>query len=111
MDAIKIINITLLGIAIVLILNLIQPIGTIVANIIYTLDTSQPQCYFYNSGEINEIQVDRCCYEIQKQLACQSIGKNRELKCYTSGSSERYYLINQKAFNYCKKEGYDVKLK
>lgn len=111
MNATKIINIVLLGTSIVLILNLIQPISTITGNMIYTLDSSQAQCYFYNLNETNEIQLDRCCYEIQKQLTCQSMDENNELKCYTSKSSERYYLINQKAFNYCKKEGYDVKIK
>lgn len=111
MGAIRIINVVLLIVAIILFVNLIQPISTITSNVIYKLDTSNPQCYFKNFDELNEIPIDRCCYEIQKQLLCKSTGAGElDLKCYTSESSVRYYLINNKAFNYCKNEGYDVKI-
>lgn len=112
MKLIKIINIALIILAIVLIVNLIQPISTITGNLIYNLDIPQPLCYFYNSGELNAIPIDICCYEIQKKLICKSIDTEEfDLKCYTSEASGRYYLINHKTFNYCKREGYDVKVK
>jgi len=107
MKIIKIVNLILFSIIIILILNLIQPLSTLTGNIVYNFDSSQPHCYFYNHGETNEIPTDRCCYEIQKQLLCEP-EKESLKKCYTSESSQRYYLVNNKAYNYCQKEGYDV---
>lgn len=111
MKSIRAINIILAVLAIILIVNLIQPITEITGNLIYNIDTDVPKCYFNNSGELHEIPIDRCCYETQKQLTCRSLDSQVSvLKCYTSETSGRYYLINYKAFNYCKKEGYDVKV-
>ena len=111
MKLIEITNIVLIVIALILIVNLIQPISTITGNVLYKIDTSEPRCLFNNMGDLREIPIDKCCYEIQKQLRCKSTNELLDLKCYTSETSERYYLINYKTFSYCKKEGYHVKLK
>jgi len=103
------INIILVLIVVILAVSLI-PFSTITGNIAYDLDSSDPVCYFSNSGETSEIPMDLCCPEIQKQFTCKPLNSdNFDLKCYISESSPRFYLINNKAFNYCKKEGYDVK--
>ena len=107
---IKVINIALFITALVLVVNLIQPLNRVTGNIIYSLDKSDTECYFNNVGGLQEIPVDRCCYEIQKQLTCESTDEEPGLKCYTSEISERYYLISHKTLDYCKKEGYDVKI-
>jgi len=109
MDMVKVINGILAGLLVILVINLIQPLSAITGNIIFDLDTSEPQCFFHYSGELNQIPADRCCYEIKSQLACTTLGE-KGIKCYVSAASEKYYLINQKLLHYCAKEGYDVKI-
>jgi len=107
----KIINIGLVVLIFFLILNLIQPIKEMTGKVVYELDSSSPECYFINGEQSNQITINNCCNEIQKQLRCEFFDKGeRNLKCYTSRNSQRYYLINGKAFNYCEIEGYDVKI-
>jgi hypothetical protein len=115
MKLIRLINIILLALVISLFINLIQQEGikerfeVVEGSISYFIDFSEPMCYFNNSGELNEIPIDRCCYEIQKQLFCMPIVSEKfGFRRYTSEFSEKSYLINQKALNYCKKEGYHV---
>ena len=117
MRVIRLVNIILLISIITLLINLIQKLDleenfeVVKGSIYYSIDFSEPKCFFNNSGELNEIPIDRCCYEVQKQLFCSSIiSEEFDFKCYTSSSSERSYLINQKALNYCKKEGYHVRI-
>ena len=70
------------------------------------------QCYFFNSNQTNEIPIDRCCYEIQRQLTCKNIREREfDYRCYVSELSEKYYLINKNTMNYCKERGYNVKIK
>jgi hypothetical protein len=109
MDMVKIVNIILAGLLIILAVNLVQPLSAITGNIIFDLDTSEPQCLFHYSGEFNQIPADRCCYEIKSQLACTALDE-KNIKCYVSAASEKYYLINQKLLRYCAREGYDVKI-
>lgn len=109
MKLIKAINIFLLVLAVVLFLNLFHP-ATITTKVFYSLARYDPKCVFYNNGELSEIPLDRCCYDVQNQLDCEPTDqKELDLRCYTSKTSERYYLINYKAFRYCEREGYDVK--
>ena len=110
MKLIKAVNISLFVIALLLAINLIQPISNLTGNIIYILDFSNPKCYFSYAGESNPIPIDMCCHELEQQLACESAElKGFDFRCYISKTSDVYYLINSKASNYCKKEGYDVK--
>jgi len=110
MDQFRILNVFLIVVIIVLIINLFQPINVLTGKVVYSLDRSEPLCYFHNSEQISGIPIDVCCYEVQQQLGCKATSENgMDLKCYTSETSSRYYLINKKAFSYCKNEGYDVK--
>ncbi len=68
------------------------------------------QCYFFNSNQTNEIPMDRCCYEIQRQLVCKIINEGVfDFKCLISEESERYFLVNRNTLDYCRREGYYVK--
>ena len=105
----------IIGLSVNLISFLINPesksdIDRIYGGLVFNLDKNELKCYFNNSGELNEIPIDSCCSEIQKQIVCSQVEtKEVGLKCYTSSASERYYLINQKTLNYCLKEGFHVK--
>jgi len=106
MKTIKIINIILILLAIILTINLIRPFNLIQKDILFS--PQNLECYLNSPAKLNELPIDRCCYEIQRQLSCEYLNATK-LKCYTSETSERYYLINAETLNYCKKEGYDVK--
>jgi len=106
-DLIRSINLFLAIMVILLTLNLVISLDRVTGFIIYSLDFSEPICYFYNFGKINQIPKDFCCYQLQKLLEC-SIANERFYKCYVSENSERYYLLNQKMLNYCKIENYHV---
>lgn len=111
MRILKILNILLIIAAILLIINLICPIDTIMGNVIYSLDKSEPRCYFMNAGISNEIPINNCCYELYNQLACEQIKGESDFSCYVSKTSGRYYLVNKKAIDYCQKEGFDIEIK
>lgn len=104
----KAVNLALIALIIASAINLIVPIHEISGDIAYGMDTSEPECHFSYNNELNEIPMGLCCHEIQKQLACKPID-NSGLKCYTSEDSGIFYLINDKAFMYCQREGYDVR--
>ena len=108
MEIIKIINIVLAVFIVLLVINLIYPIDTIMGNFIYRLDTSEPECYFINAGMPNKIPIASCCYELHSQLTCEKIRGEADYACYTSKTSGIYYLVNSKALNFCKKEGYYI---
>jgi len=111
MNKISLINLILILMIIILAANLISPISDNVGKALYNYDTAIAQCYFNKDGGLNVIPIDICCQEIQKQLSCDSIKmEGFNFKCYISKVSERYYLLNHKALNYCKKEGYNVQI-
>ena len=105
----RIINVALILLVAILIVNLIKPLPSITGNIAYSLDFSDPECNFYNKGELNDIPIDLCCYELQKQVNCEEM--DEYIKCYISETSGKFYKINSKTLKYCLKEGYDVKIK
>ena len=109
MNQIKAVNLFLLLTAILLIVNIVSPLASITGNIAYSLDISDPVCTFSNKGELKDIPLERCCYELQRQLSCQSISQEDfDYKCSIYEKSEYFYLINSKMSGYCNKEGYDV---
>ena len=111
MNPIKTVNIFLVFIVVLLAVNIISPLDSITGNIAYSLDPSDPVCTFSNKGELKEIPLERCCYELQRQLSCQSISQDDfDYKCSMSKNSQYFYLINNKMSGYCNKEGYDVPL-
>ncbi len=105
----RVINIILILVALILIINLLIPLKTITTNAIYSLGREEPQCYFINKEGKNFIPLSNCCVEIQKQLKCEYSFATLEFKCFTSEKSGKYYLLNSKALNFCKKEGYYAK--
>ena len=116
MDLPKILNITLIIIIITLIINifgsyLILDTTTITGQMSYKLDQSETLCSFKNSQSLNQLSLDQCCYEALLQLRCNKLNLDPyDIRCYTSETSQRYLLLNNKAFSYCQKEGYDVKI-
>jgi hypothetical protein len=107
----KIVNIVLVALAVVLALNLLLPFNSLVGNVIYKLDKSEPKCYFSNAADLREIPTDACCFELQKQLACTQTGvADFNIKCYTSESSGTYYLVNNKLVALCNMDGFNVKV-
>jgi hypothetical protein len=76
-----------------------------------SFDINKTKCLFHNDGKLNEIPIDSCCAEIQKQIACKQVSGQSDFKCFVSESSERYYLIDRNTINYCEEEGYNAKIK
>ncbi len=102
------INLILILLAFILMLNLVEP--KITGNQVYDFEQYKYKCYFYSEGELREIPVDRCCYEIQRQIACRSSNlESFDLECYISSSHESSYYINRDMFDYCRLEGYHAK--
>lgn len=111
MKLIKTINVILAIAAVLLIINLIYPFNTLAGNVAYNLDKSDPECYFSNAGESAEIPINNCCYEIYNQLACERTDETSGLRCFVSKTSDKFYIINNKALSYCKKEGYALEFR
>ena len=107
MEKLRIINIALFIIAITLIIFTISQknVGNFILgnSIVENIEPTNLECNFNG----NEIPIDLCCPQIERQLRC--IQENDNIKCYTL--EENSYYINSQTFNYCKKEGYDVKIK
>tara|TARA_Y100000310_G_scaffold304369_1_gene343452 strand:+ start:1907 stop:2239 length:333 start_codon:yes stop_codon:yes gene_type:complete len=108
MKKISTFHIFLLGIIAILGLNLITPLNNQVGFATSLMDTSEEFCTFNNKNQEHTIPLNMCCIEIQRQKECTPFQTN--IKCYTSENSA-YYKTNSKTLNYCKKEGYDVKIK
>ena len=104
MRPIQKLNLILLIVALLLLVSIIRP-NVAGQGSTYSLDLSEPKCQYYNNGDLTDLPLDSCCYYIQSQLSCEYIARN-ELKCFTIEISERFYLINSKAQDICKKEGY-----
>ena len=109
MTIIKTVNLFLLLIAVLLLVNTISPLTSITGNLAYSLDNSPPLCAFSNKGELKDIPLERCCYELQRQLSCRRVSEGDfDYKCSMSEDSEYFYLTNNKMIGYCSREGYDV---
>ena len=112
----KILNITLSIIIIALVINifgsyLILDTTSLTGQVSYNLDNSEPLCSFKTNQGLNKLSIDQCCYEALLQLECHKLNlEPYDIRCYTSETSPRYLLLNNKAFSYCQKEGYDVKI-
>ena len=95
----RLINILLISIAAIMLLTWTFS-GSITGHVSYSLDSSEPYCKF--------VTMDLCCFEVQKMLKCEVTSNDLDYTCYNLKEGNKYYL-NSKAFNYCLKEGYDVK--
>ncbi|MBI4096003.1 MAG: hypothetical protein HY438_04025 [DPANN group archaeon] len=111
MGKLAILNIVLLIAALVLLLNLAGP-ADITANVVYALDKSEPKCIFEYQGSQSAIDdINQCCFELQQQRTCSQDGAvNSDYACSTSDYGAKY-TVNTKAINYCKTQGYRIKLK
>lgn len=110
-----IINISLGLVAIVLFSHLMGLKLPTMGHASYLFDTKDPICItgFEDHKSIID-NKEACCFEIQKQLTCEIwnekiILDSKELsinkRCHT-GEGTVEYFINNKMYNYCKKEGY-----
>ena len=112
---ITILNIALILTALVLFSYLIGAKMPSLGKAAFWLDKSVPVCVASFEGEKAFLpNVEICCAELQKQLKCDKISEKImtqgktvivDKKCYV-GKGTINYLVNNKQFNYCKKEGY-----
>jgi len=110
-----ILNIALVLTAIVLFSFLIGAKMPTLGKAAYWFDKSVPICVASFEGESSFLNdANLCCSELQKQLKCdvwnekvmvQGKGAVIDKKCYV-GKGTIDYLVNNKQYNYCKKEGY-----
>jgi len=110
-----ILNIALILTAMVLFSYLIGAKMPSLGKAAYWFDQSVPVCITSYEGENNFLfDVPVCCAELQKQLKCEPWNKNLmvngkgakvDKKCYV-GEGTIQFLVNNKQYNYCKKEGY-----
>ena len=107
MKLITSVNVILTITAVLLLINLLYPLKSVTAWAVYELDTEEPTCTFYNKEDSVNLNIEQCCYDIQNQLKCE---KDQSLiNCYTKKDSVKFE-VNSKTFNYCKKQGFDIKL-
>jgi len=107
--ALRAINILLLIVAAFLLMTWIFS-GSTTGFVSYSLSSEEPKCKFISSDDYaHDIEnLDLCCFEIQKMLKCEEIEGDFDYVCYNLKEGNRYY-INSKTFNYCLKEGYDIR--
>lgn len=80
----------------------------------YWWDQKEPLCLTGFKKQFSLINLEKCCRGIQQQLKCEdwnkkivSEGKTFEVnkKCFT-GEEGLFFLVNNKAYAYCWKEGF-----
>jgi hypothetical protein len=101
-----IINISLLFLAVLLLLNLLDITFPSIGQARLALDESEPLCVVDYEGKGNGWNdIDRCCLEAKKQLGCSDevhyfLEGKVEKVCKSSDSGVKYWL-NGKAYLYC----------
>jgi len=110
-----IVNITLVLVAIVFVLHLLNVDLPSIGQASYYLDDAEPICVVDYNGETALLgDISLCCRELQKQLKCEIFSGSKEVdgstvlvnrKCFT-GKGELSYYVNAKTYNFCKQEGY-----
>ena len=104
------INISLFLVGFLLVLNLFGVSFPSFGQSISFFDDSSPACAVEWKDEINLWNdIDRCCLEVRSQLECEK--ENKEVDqvkfnrvCTTGNENVLKYWINNKAYNYCKKQ-------
>lgn len=111
------INVSLGIIAVILLLAFFGLKFPTMGNALYYLDSSQASCLTGYQGKYSLMDTDTCCLELQQQLVkgesvAQTITVNSEpisvTKNYYTSKNTINYLINQKAYRYCKNNGFMV---
>ena len=109
------INIALVLTAVFLVLHFFEVELPSVGMAQYYLDKSNPVCVANFKEDYSLVgDMGQCCLELQSQLECEGwqeeilVGGEKlriNKKCHT-GESVIGYLINNKAYNFCLREGY-----
>jgi hypothetical protein len=107
MKKLRLVNVVLIVVALVLLIRLL-PLEGISGSAVWFFDLSKPECSFYDAkyGELAIDDLSRCCAEVEKQLTCERA--DDRISCFVAEDSWRY-LLNSKAYNYCKSHGFAVK--
>ena len=113
----SVINVSLVLVAFVLFLNLLNVNVPTLGKALYQFDTNEEICISAFDGSNNLVPVNSCCLELQLQLI-KGERSNQEIiidgetfevdKKYYTGSSTIDYYINQKAYRYCNNNGFLV---
>jgi hypothetical protein len=106
MKLIKAVNLGLLVIAIGLLIFVTGSLDKITGAISYSFDQNPTKC---THAFGTELEIESCCFQVEQLIGCKKSSKNL-YECKNSIDSENTFYLNQKAFNYCKKSGYDVKI-
>lgn len=111
------INIALGITAFILVLSLLGVTIPSVGNALYVLDPNEAVCITNYKDNYNLISTDLCCTELQQQLvkgeeSNQVINMNNQKisvnKHYYTSTNTINYFINNKAYHYCKNNGFLV---
>jgi len=112
-----IINIALGITALILVLGLLGVTTFSVGNGLYVLDSKEAVCVANYQNHYNLISTDLCCTELQQQLVKKAEAKlviivnNQEIlvnKHYYTSANTINYFVNNKAYRYCKNNGFLV---
>ena len=102
-----VVNVSLGLIALLLLLNLFDVQLPSLGRTISYFDPTPPICAVQWGAEFTQWQdIDRCCLEVRKQLAC--FPEKKELnfgkldwRCQTGKGTVLRYWVNNKAYQYC----------
>ena len=115
----NVLNVSLVLISFLLILNLFDIQLPTLGKAKYLLDKEDPLCIINWKQEYSPLKdLDLCCSEARKQLECVKKIKGKEIKrkemeekeikgdtdwvCKTGSGNVIKYMLNNKAYNYCK---------
>ncbi len=113
----SVINVSLVLVAFILFLNFLEVELPTLGNALYQLDDDTAVCISTFDDQKSLLNVDLCCPELQQQLVKgERFNDDFEIngnifkvnKKYHTGSSTINYYINQKAYRYCKNNGFLV---
>ncbi len=102
-------NVSLSFIALLLLLNLFEVKVPSFGKALYLLDQDEPSCAVQWQGEFTLwADIDQCCFEARRQLACVSEkkaleGGETDWICKTGENTVQYHL-NDKAYFYCREQ-------
>ena len=113
----SVINISLVLVAFVLFLNLLETDVPTVGAALFQLDDNDAICISAYGNQQSLLNIDFCCPELQQQLVKgEKVNTNFLLdgeqfavqKRYYTGENTIDYFINMKGYRYCKNNGFLV---
>lgn len=115
--ALNVLNLTLGITAILLLLNLLGTTLPSVGSALYLIDSSEAVCVTNYKDNYNLLETNLCCPELQRQLV-RGAEEPRTIKIndeevkvdrhYYTAPSTIGYFVNNKAYLYCKNNGFLV---